>query len=427
MMTKNAGRAAAVIAAVGLLVYGCGMSKSSTAPSPTYSKSEIAPTVGQLVATSITRLFRAAGGQSAAALMRPPVLARVLSLVSSAVSAQAGTWTYTCPSGGTATMLLPPFIGHTTVTSVPVTYGACATAYQSAKVTTNGTPVVNGTFWTTDPNNTSIRVTGDINVDCSGCEPFIGATPLDGTVGGNEAYSGLVGGTPVTTTPTPAPSPSCTATLSATVFNAPAAGGAFNVNITVGTTCTWLAGSLSNFITLTGASNGTGNGATSFSVAANTGTARVGTLNIAGAIVTVNQAAGVTPTPTPSEGFNGTWTGQYDSGEIRQRLPGGLPDQVDSLVGAPVSVVIANNAISGSGFLCDTWTGSISSNGSAQFRGTGRIGIGTFTCSVTATFQVSGSSGSASGTSSEIGRIDGIPDSDYLLTATGSWRMTRQP
>jgi hypothetical protein len=75
--------------------------------------------------------------------------------------------------------------------------------------------------------------------------------------------------------------------------NAPAEGGSQSVTVTASSsTCVWNATSNVSWIALTSASSGSGNADVSFSVAANTGAAREGTLTIAGQTVTVDQAAG---------------------------------------------------------------------------------------------------------------------------------------
>ena len=65
-----------------------------------------------------------------------------------------------------------------------------------------------------------------------------------------------------------------------------------SVGVTAGTGCTWSAVSNASWITLTGATSGSGNGTVPYSVAANSTTsARTGTLTVAGQTFTVNQAA----------------------------------------------------------------------------------------------------------------------------------------
>ncbi|MCM3871930.1 MAG: DUF4214 domain-containing protein [Pyrinomonadaceae bacterium] len=89
----------------------------------------------------------------------------------------------------------------------------------------------------------------------------------------------------------------CLNSINPTNVNATAVGGTGSVSVTSG--CAWTAVSNAVWITVTSGSTGSGNGTVGYSVAANTGAARIGTITIAGQIFTVNQA-GTTPTPTPS-------------------------------------------------------------------------------------------------------------------------------
>jgi hypothetical protein len=72
------------------------------------------------------------------------------------------------------------------------------------------------------------------------------------------------------------------------------AGGGNGVSVAVSTSagCTWNAQSNDTWITLLSGATGTGAGAVTFRVAANTSPARTGTLTIAGRTFTVNQASG---------------------------------------------------------------------------------------------------------------------------------------
>ncbi len=83
---------------------------------------------------------------------------------------------------------------------------------------------------------------------------------------------------------------SCSFTLSAQSATAAASGGSGSVNVTAASGCTWTASTPSNFLTVTTGASGNGNGTVDYSVAANTGAARSGTLSIAGHTFTVNQS-----------------------------------------------------------------------------------------------------------------------------------------
>lgn len=97
----------------------------------------------------------------------------------------------------------------------------------------------------------------------------------------------------------PPPSPGCNATISPTSQNIGAAGGAGTATVTSASTCQWTAASNASWITVTSGAMGAGNGSVAFSVAANSGAARTGTLTIAGRTFTVMQAASSSPPPPP--------------------------------------------------------------------------------------------------------------------------------
>ncbi len=84
----------------------------------------------------------------------------------------------------------------------------------------------------------------------------------------------------------------CTYSISPTSQSFTSAAGTGSVAVTAGSGCAWTSTSNASWITITGGSNGTGNGPVNYSVAANTSTtARNGTLTIAGQTFNVSQAA----------------------------------------------------------------------------------------------------------------------------------------
>ncbi|MGH9848676.1 MAG: BACON domain-containing protein, partial [Blastocatellia bacterium] len=84
----------------------------------------------------------------------------------------------------------------------------------------------------------------------------------------------------------------CAGALSPTTQNAPASGGSGSVDVAIATGCAWTAASNAAWITITAGASGSGPGTTNFSVAANTGPQRAGTMTIAGQTFTVTQASG---------------------------------------------------------------------------------------------------------------------------------------
>jgi hypothetical protein len=84
----------------------------------------------------------------------------------------------------------------------------------------------------------------------------------------------------------------CSIVLSPTSVSAGASGGSTTITITTSSVCNWVSISNDAFIVLTSPSSGSGSGSLTFSVAANTGAARTGSVTISGQTVTVTQAAG---------------------------------------------------------------------------------------------------------------------------------------
>ncbi|HEX8286674.1 MAG TPA: BACON domain-containing carbohydrate-binding protein [Pyrinomonadaceae bacterium] len=84
----------------------------------------------------------------------------------------------------------------------------------------------------------------------------------------------------------------CGYTLSSQSINLGASGGTNSFSFTTQPGCNWTATSNASWIAVTSNSNGTGSGTINFSVQANTGSARTGTITIGGQTYTVNQASG---------------------------------------------------------------------------------------------------------------------------------------
>ena len=78
------------------------------------------------------------------------------------------------------------------------------------------------------------------------------------------------------------------------------AGAGTAVAVTAAAGCAWTATSNANWLTITNGASGSGNGTVNFTVAANTGAMRTGTLTIAGQTFTVTQAESCTYTITPT-------------------------------------------------------------------------------------------------------------------------------
>ncbi|MGJ5818429.1 BACON domain-containing protein [Paludibaculum fermentans] len=90
------------------------------------------------------------------------------------------------------------------------------------------------------------------------------------------------------------PPPSCSYSISPTALSIPAAGATGSVTVTAASGCSWTAASAVPWITVTSGAAGSGPGAVAYSVAANTGPARTGTLTVGGQTLTITQAAAAT-------------------------------------------------------------------------------------------------------------------------------------
>jgi len=126
--------------------------------------------------------------------------------------------------------------------------------------------------------------------------------------------------------------PPCTYTLSPSSVNVSATGGPGAVTVVADpgsnqSTCPWLAAGNAAWIAITSGSSGRGTNPVRFTVAANTGAARQGTMTVAGQTFTVNQdAAGVVP-PTL----------HTIRGQVRDRNDTGVPGITLSVGGSAVA------------------------------------------------------------------------------------------
>ena len=107
----------------------------------------------------------------------------------------------------------------------------------------------------------------------------------------------------------------CTYSISPARTTFAAGGGTDSVGVFAGAGCAWTATSSADWITITAGSGGTGDGTVSYSVGSNSGTARSGSMTIAGQTFTVDQdgltcSYSISPQSIslPSTGWNGTIT-----------------------------------------------------------------------------------------------------------------------
>ena len=93
---------------------------------------------------------------------------------------------------------------------------------------------------------------------------------------------------------------SCTYEIGPSALRAFAVGGPDRTSVTTPPGCAWIASSDVSWITVVGVSSGVGSGSLQFVVDSNSGSARVGTLTIAGQVLTLTQdAASTAPSPPP--------------------------------------------------------------------------------------------------------------------------------
>ncbi len=142
-------------------------------------------------------------------------------------------------------------------------------------------------------------------------EPRIGTIML----GDRRSTVAQAGAAPTPAGPGPGPGPACTYQLAPSNATIAASGGTGTVAVSARTGCAWTASSSAAWVTVTSGASGNGNGPVAFSVAANTGGARTGTVTIAGQTFTVTQAAasvsctysiGPTSSSIPASGGTGT-------------------------------------------------------------------------------------------------------------------------
>ncbi|HEU5254426.1 MAG TPA: BACON domain-containing carbohydrate-binding protein [Vicinamibacterales bacterium] len=105
----------------------------------------------------------------------------------------------------------------------------------------------------------------------------------------------------------------CSYSVTPTTVSIGAAGGTgMPISVSVGSGCTWAATSSAAWVTILTGATGTGNGSVTYSVQANTGSARTGTLTVAGQGVTISQSApctyNISPMSTSFDKAGGTGT-----------------------------------------------------------------------------------------------------------------------
>lgn len=191
--------------------------------------------------------------------------------------------------------------GQTFTVSQAAAPAPCAysIAPTTAAMTASGGPgsvavsTAGGCAWTATSNAAWIAITSGASGAGAGSVAFSVAANTGGARTGTLAVAGQT----FTVTQAAAPTP-CVFSIAPASTSMAAAGGTGSVAVSTTAGCAWTATSNVVWITVTSGAIGTGNGPVGFSVAANTGGARTGTLTVAGQTFTVTQAAPVTCTYT---------------------------------------------------------------------------------------------------------------------------------
>ena len=163
----------------------------------------------------------------------------------------------------------------------------------TVEVTTDG-----DCAWTATTETTWITLTGP----ATGTGPAVIGFTVPPNVGAERTGSIVIAGqraTVIQGAAAPAPSPNCDgASIAPTAQSIGAAGGPGSpIAVTSSSGCAWSASSTVPWITVTAGATGSGNGTVTFTVAANTGAARNGTIAIANRVFAVSQAAGTSTPP----------------------------------------------------------------------------------------------------------------------------------
>jgi hypothetical protein len=178
-------------------------------------------------------------------------------------------------------------------TVTPCTYAITPTSASVAAAGGAGTVAVSaggGCGWTATSNAAWITVSSGTSGTGNGSVAYTVAA----NTGGARSGTLTVAGQTFTVTQDAAPAP-CTYAIAPTSASVAAAGGTGTVAVSAGGSCSWTATSNAAWITVSSGTSGTGNGSVAYTVAANAGGARTGTLTVAGQTFTVTQGAAPAP------------------------------------------------------------------------------------------------------------------------------------
>ena len=143
---------------------------------------------------------------------------------------------------------------------------------------------------------------------------------------------------------------SCSFSINPTSASFAAAGGTQSVTVTTQAGCNWTAASNNSFITVTSGASGSGSGTVNYSVAANTSTARSGSLTIAGLTHSVSQAG------TGGGCTNAIVNPGFETGTTPWTISGQVTRSTGSFPHSGTAYMILNGVNSSSGTLFQTVT-----------------------------------------------------------------------
>lgn len=232
-----------------------------------------------------------------------------------------------------------------------------------------------GCAWTTTSNAPWIVITSGSSGAGSGTVNY--------AVAANTSASSRTGTLTIagqTSTVTQSSGGNCSFTIAPTNQSFGANGGTGSVSVTTQSSCAWTATSNASFITITANNSGTGSGTVNYTVAANNGVARTGTLQIAGQTFTVAQSGNSNCTFTllpTSQAF----AAGGGSSSVSVTAPGGCTWTTTSNA---VWITLATGTESGNGNGAVGYTVAPNNSGSAR-QGTITIAGQTFTATQSAT------------------------------------------
>ena len=178
--------------------------------------------------------------------------------------------------------LVPPLPGDCSYTVTAMNISAPASGTDASSVSVSAPSRCE---WFATSNSSWISVTGRTSGSGDGTVTF----SISSNTGATRTGTLTIGGQTVTVTQASA---SCSYSVSPSTVSVPSTGSAgTSESVTASTGCPWTAVSTVAWISIASGSSGTANSTVSFTVAANAGAARTGTVTIAGQTVTVNQAA----------------------------------------------------------------------------------------------------------------------------------------